>query len=114
MGSSWAHLQTSPGPVGIAFDGANIWTANRGSGTVTKLRASDGQLLGTFNAPIEPYGIAFDGENIWVSGNYVNVLRASDGVSLGLFSPNTDTVGVAFDGANVWIAGQNDNGVGKL
>ena len=35
-------------PYGICFDGANIWTANFGDGTVTKLRASDGQVLGTF------------------------------------------------------------------
>lgn len=35
-------------PYGVAFDGANIWTANYGDGTVTKLRTSDGEALGTF------------------------------------------------------------------
>ena len=34
-------------PYGIAFDGANIWAAND-TGTVTKLRASDGSTLGTY------------------------------------------------------------------
>ena len=33
---------------GVAFDGANIWVANNGSNNVTKLRASDGALQGTF------------------------------------------------------------------
>src|SRR4029077_19687998 len=35
-------------PIGVAFDGSNIWVANSGSNTVTKLRASDGTTLGTF------------------------------------------------------------------
>src|ERR1039457_2020996 len=37
-------------PYGIAFDGASIWTANSGDNTVTKLRASDGTVLGTFSS----------------------------------------------------------------
>src|SRR5579863_4513470 len=50
-------------PVGVAFDGANIWTANF-DGTVTKLRASDGEVLGTFKVGGAPYGVTFDGANI--------------------------------------------------
>jgi len=38
------------GPSGLAFDGANIWTANISSNNVTKLRASDGTLLGNASA----------------------------------------------------------------
>lgn len=55
------------GPVGVAFDGANIWVANNGSNNVTKLRASDGAVLGTFAVGTSPLGIAFDGANIWVT-----------------------------------------------
>src|SRR5580700_9740130 len=54
-------------PYGVAFDGANIWTANLGDGTVTKLRANDGEVLGTFKVGGGPYGVTFDGANIWVS-----------------------------------------------
>ena len=57
------------GPFGIAFDGANIWVANSGSKSVTKLRASDGENLGTFSVGGEPLGIAFDGANIWVANS---------------------------------------------
>jgi len=39
-------------PLGVAFDGANIWTANFGDGTVSKLRASDGKKLGTFTRAV--------------------------------------------------------------
>src|SRR5271168_4109331 len=75
-------------PYGVAFDGANIWTANSGDGTVTKLRAVDGSVQGTFTVGDTPYGVAFDGANIWVSNysdNTVTKLRARDGGTLGTF-----------------------------
>lgn len=37
-------------PIGVVCDGTNIWVANGLSNTVMKLRASDGAVLGTFNA----------------------------------------------------------------
>jgi hypothetical protein len=36
-------------PAQMAFDGANIWVANYGSNTVTKLWARDGALLKTLS-----------------------------------------------------------------
>jgi hypothetical protein len=35
-------------PLGVAFDGANIWVTNQYGVSVTKLRANDGENLGTF------------------------------------------------------------------
>ncbi|WP_303855921.1 YncE family protein, partial [Salinicola salarius] len=46
-------------PNGVAFDGENIWVTNNFDDTVTKLRASDGDLQGTFNVGDGPYGVAF-------------------------------------------------------
>jgi DNA-binding beta-propeller fold protein YncE len=48
----------------VAFDGTNIWVSC--SGSVVKLQAATGSLLGTFSEG-GPYGVAFDGANIWVS-----------------------------------------------
>jgi DNA-binding beta-propeller fold protein YncE len=56
-------------PSGIAFDGIYIWVANRDDNTVTKLRASDGSLVGTYAVGIGPMGIGFDGANIWVTNS---------------------------------------------
>ena len=53
-------------PYGVAFDGANIWVTNSGSVSVTKLRASDRTVLGTYNVGLNPRGVVFDGTNIWV------------------------------------------------
>jgi hypothetical protein len=46
-------------PRGVCFDGANIWVANYGSNTVTKLRANDGQVLGTFAVGTQPANVGF-------------------------------------------------------
>ena len=103
-------------PFALAFDGANIWVANLGSHSVTKLRASDGATLGTFGVEA-PLGVAFDGGNVWVTNSGINAvtkLRASDGKTLGTFAVGTNPIGVAFDGANVWVANTIGNTVTKL
>ena len=106
-------------PYGVAFDGANIWTANFGDvpGTVTKLRASDGEVLGTFNVGAEPYGVTFDGANVWVSNQQdgtVDKLRASDGKSLGTFRVGPVPGWMAFDGAHVWVTTAPSQGNGSV
>jgi YVTN family beta-propeller protein len=47
----------------------NVWVANYGSNTVTKIRASDAKVLGTFPVGTEPAGMAFDGANVWVAND---------------------------------------------
>ncbi len=94
-------------PVAAAFDGANIWVANRSTGDVTKLRANDGSTVGSYTIGAEPYSVAFDGANVWVAAagnNNVVKLRASDGSRIGAYSVGTRPINVAFDGANVWVA----------
>jgi DNA-binding beta-propeller fold protein YncE len=59
-------------PLNISCDGGNIWVANYNSNNVTKLRASDGEVLGTYAVGLKPSGIAFDGANIWVANSASN------------------------------------------
>ena len=104
-------------PNDVAFDGQNIWVTNGGDDTVTKLRPSDGTVLGTFNVGSQPYGIAFDGANIWVvnsGGNNVTKLRASDGKELGTFNVGRYPWLAAFDGTDIWVTNAFDNSVSKL
>jgi hypothetical protein len=54
-------------PWGVCSDGANIWVSDAGSNTVTKLKASDGSLVGTYAVGTNPVGICFDGVYIWVT-----------------------------------------------
>ena len=69
-------------PAGMAFDGSDIWVGNEGEDTVSKVRASDGTMLGTYTVGNGPFALVFDGANIWTENfvdNTVTKLRASDG-----------------------------------
>ena len=87
---------------------ANVWVTNYGSGTVSKIRASDGTILGTFPAGLDPLGIAFDGTDIWIAerGTFaVGKLRTSDGATLGTFPTAAAPYLIAFDGSDIWVTG---------
>jgi hypothetical protein len=95
-----------------------MWVANSGSLFVTKLRASDGAVLGSFNGantiegnPLQP---AFDGTHMWVttSAGYIRKFRISDGAQVGGFFTGTNPGNIAFDGVNVWFA--HSGGVTKF
>jgi DNA-binding beta-propeller fold protein YncE len=78
---------------------------------VTKLRASDGTLIGTYPVGHTPYFMAFDGSNIWVTNggdNTVTKIRASSGALVGTYPVGLRPDMVAFDGSNVWVT--NDGG----
>ncbi len=115
----WSSLTYSVGanPYGVAFDGISVWVVNGGSGTVTKLRASTGAVVGTYSVGSGPYGIAFDGTNIWVGnsfGNTVTELLASTGAVIGTYSAGSKPTGVAFDGTNIWVADYDGSSVTEL
>jgi hypothetical protein len=108
-------------PEGVAFDGSNIWVANYGGNSVTKLLASTGAVVGTYAVGIGPVSVAFDGTNIWVAnygnhgnGNTVTKLLASTGTVVGTYPANNGPASVAFDGTNIWVANYVENGVTKL
>ena len=100
-------------PVGVAFDGESIWVVNQVGNSVTKLRASDGTVLGTFSVGSQPEFVAFDGANVWVAntgGATVTKLSASDGSNLGTFAVGNGPGAVVFDGANIWVGNFSSNG----
>jgi hypothetical protein len=79
---------TDVAPNGIAFDGTNIWTSNQVCGcvvgnpgcpscplgTVTKLRASDGAVRGTYEVGERPQWVAWDGQHVWVTNGSDNTV----------------------------------------
>ena len=99
-------------PLGLAFDGTNIWAAlNLGSGRAAKISGTGSPtVLGEFNAGVFPGFITFDGSSIWVSnsgfGNLTK-LRATDGLNQGTFpGGGVNNSGAAvFDGTSLWVVG---------
>jgi hypothetical protein len=96
------------GALGTAFDGENIWIANPSINKVTKIRGSDGVVLGSYAVNPGPQGIAFDGANIWVASisSTITKMRASDGTVLGTFPVPGNPTRLVFDGTNIWVAFQ--------
>ena len=96
-------------PVGIAFDGDRVWTANSatGPGTGSVSFMSLGFLSPTTVSTgfSQPLGILYDGSNIWVTDIGDGTLKQlnSSGAVI-----KTVTVGgapqfPAFDGTNIWV-----------
>lgn len=102
-------------PWGLAFDGENLWVANSGGNTVTKLKASDGEIVGTYSVGDHPHALAFDGSDIWVAGwDGVVRLSASDGSLVGKYNNGVVGDDIAFDGVNLWIVTESIGAVTVL
>lgn len=110
-------------PSGATFDGANVWLtnggslSNRGPNTVTKLRATDGTILGTFAVGTLPVAAAFDGTSVWVANyvsNNVTKLRAEDGEVVGTVAVGTSPSAMAFDGENIWVTNTSSDSVTEI
>jgi hypothetical protein len=108
----FSPVPVGQGPRGLAFDGANIWAADSAGGTVTKVRASGGMLLGTYKVGPGPECVAFDGENIWVTNrddSSLSKIRASDGKLMGMFTVGSGPFGITFAAGHIWVANADSN-----
>jgi hypothetical protein len=100
-------------PNGIAFDGANIWTANYG-GSVSIITPQAPYTVSTVTTGFSrPYGILYDGAHIWVADQFADALFKLD--ASGNIT-QTGTVGAnpqkpVFDGTNIWVPNFNSNSI---
>jgi DNA-binding beta-propeller fold protein YncE len=103
-------------PLGIAFDGRRIWTANLGpvTGSVSIITPKSTApwtvttVVGGFSHVV---GILFDGSNIWVTDSGAKTLLKLNGS--GTIAQTVNVGGSpefpAFDGTNIWVPNSNDN-----
>jgi len=59
---------------GVGFEGDSVWVANPFFNQVTKIRASDGAVLGTVAVGDYPWAFAFDGTHMWVANAESNTV----------------------------------------
>jgi hypothetical protein len=97
-------------PERVASDGADVWVASDG-GTVTRVRASDGTVLGTWTGAAGAFGVLVARGRIYVTGSInpgrvymIDPSMAPGAVTtmnglLGAF-----THGIATDGTFIWTA----------
>src|SRR5581483_3869185 len=70
-------------PVGITYDGQNLWTANNGTGpgtgSVSRVIVNFSFTTTTFTTGFsQPVGILFDGANLWVTDQGDTSLKRVD------------------------------------
>jgi DNA-binding beta-propeller fold protein YncE len=97
-------------PIGILYDGTNVWVTDSGDNTLKKLDTSGG-ILESIPVGMSPFFPAFDGANLWVpnlNSNSVSVVRAAGplgGKVVATLSGNglSGPLAAAFDGERILI-----------
>jgi hypothetical protein len=95
----------------VESDGADLWVANVNSGTVSRVRASDGKLLETWTGATAAFGVVAAKGLIFVTGqtNPGNLFQIDPTQPAGAVTTLTRSLGdsprgIAFDGARIWTA----------
>ena len=116
----WSRLNIHVGtsPVGVIFDGANIWVADENGANIYKILASTGAVLHVYPGGPGAQYLAYDNvhNTVWVTNpgvNNVTVINASTG-KLVTYASGNDPDGIAFDGTNMWVANYTPATVTKI
>jgi hypothetical protein len=95
----------------VESDGADLWVANSGFGTVSRVRASDGKLLETWTGATAATGVLAAKGLIFVTGNtgpgslyQIDATQQAGAVTTLTSALGNSPQGIAFDGARIWTA----------
>jgi DNA-binding beta-propeller fold protein YncE len=96
-------------PLGIAFDGSRLWTANEGSVSIVSLNPTVVTTVSTGFGSLR--GILFDGSHIWVTDNTASAVHKlnSDGSIAQTLSVGNGPRHPVFDGTNIWVPNRLSN-----
>jgi len=100
------------GPFSLTSDGADVWVGNSGSGTVSRVRASDGKLLETWTGATGAQGVLVAMGRVFVAGflgtlapgglYMIDPTQAAGAVTTVTTSLGNGSFGIAFDGNRIW------------
>ena len=104
-------------PVGILFDGTNIWVTDEGDNKLKKLDSGASVLQSVLVGTLPQLPI-FDGSNIWVPNfgdSSVSVVRARDGQVLATLTGNglNGPIQAAFDGQRILVTNGSGDSVSR-
>jgi hypothetical protein len=98
-------------PVSVEFDGTDLWVASNGSGSVMRIRSSDGKVLDTWTGATNASGIVAAMGKIFISGatNPGSLYMIDPTQPAGAVTTLTSSLGssprsIAFDGLRIWTA----------
>ena len=102
-------------PIGIAFDGSQLWTANPGGGgfptSVSRIDISTASVTTFFIGFNLLDGILYDGANIWVTDAADDSIKKLDSTGNVIQTVGVGDLPVApfFDGTNIWVPNVTSN-----
>jgi len=96
-------------PYDIAFDGANLWTANL-SGSISRVNVGTG-IDSTFTGFNGVSSILWDGANLWVYDGQLKRVDPTNATVLETIMVNVIANRIQFDGTNLWLTDFNTNSV---
>jgi hypothetical protein len=98
----------------VASDGADVWVANFDSATVTRVRGSDGRVLGNWTGATFAAGVVAAAGDIFVTGAVtpgrlyaIDPSAPAGSVTTVASSLGSSPAGIAFDGLRIWTADHN-------
>jgi hypothetical protein len=99
------------GPRLVESDGADLWVANTGSGTVSRVRASDGKLLETWTGATAAWAVLPAMGKVFVSGStdpgklyQIDPTQPAGAVTILSSDLGAGAEGIAYDGQRIWTA----------
>jgi hypothetical protein len=100
-------------PAIVASDGADVWVANSGDATVSRVRGSDGKLLETWTGATNAFGILPAMGRVFATGNLtpgrlyrIDPSEPAGAVTTVASNLGTGPLSIAFDGTRIWTANQ--------
>lgn len=95
----------------VQTDGADLWVSSPSDNTVSRVRASDGKLLGTWTGATSAIGVLCAIGKVFVTGEdtppklySIDPMLAPGAVTVVSNSLGTSPEGIAFDGQRIWTA----------
>lgn len=106
-------------PSGLQSDGANVWVANNGSDTVSRVRASDGKLLETWTGAVSATAVLVAQGRIYVAGGLSGKLYRIDpkqpaGAVTVIASNLGAPISLTWDGVFIWTVSYITGSVCKV
>lgn len=122
-GNSLALTTVGTNPLLVKSDGADLWVANGGNSTVSRVRASDGKLLETWTGAGGAYAVLIAMGKVFVTGSsspssgrlyQIDPTQPSGPVTTLSMDLPVAPVGIAFDGQRIWTANNGEPGGGSV
>lgn len=95
----------------VKSDGADVWVANTGSGTVSRVRASDGKLLETWTGATNAFGVVCAMGKVFVTGTtnpgalyQIDPTLPAGAVTIVSGGLGVFPLSIAYDGQRIWTA----------